>query len=142
MLENISNTAVAILSMTIGGVSIGGLIAFAIAFIKYIVKERKRRLAEKTQNELTVETIKQCFQDVLLPKNIKLDVSNKIQQPLKEGLEDIKLAVMEKITLTEEELKLILQILAQFNHVKKLPEETQAQIAYVIDKGTTEEVQL
>lgn len=142
MFEGIAGTVSQILSLTIGGISLGGIIAFGIAFIKYVVKERKRRLKEKNQQELTTETIKECFKDVVLPKSLKLDVRNKIEQPIKEGLLQIQEAINERLVITQDELKLILTILSQLTHVKKLPEETQEQIAAIVEKGDEVEVKL
>ena len=142
MFEGIASTVTQILSLTIGGISIGAIITFGIAFIKHIVKERKRRLEEQNSKELTTDTIKECFKDVVLPKSLKLDVSNKIEKPIKEGLLQIQQSINENLIITQEELKLILSILSQFTHVKKLPEETQNQISAIVEKGDEIEVEL
>lgn len=135
MFEEISNQVLAILSITVGGVSVGGIVGMAIYVIKQIRANRK-------QITVTKESIEKAFQDAVLPKSIKLDVSNKIEKPIKEGLAQIELAMKEKIEHLEQGEQLILSILQMFSHVQKLPEEVQKAIADYTEGENSKDVTL
>lgn len=139
MFEQISNQAVAILSISIGGVSIASILATAISLIKSMINLKKEG---KQSKEETKQLIEEAFKDAVLPKNIKLDVSNKIEKPIKEGLEIIQQSVNDALARVDDMEKLILSILSQFSHVQKLPEDVQKKIDDYVYDGVTEEVQL
>lgn len=139
MFEEISGQVMAILSITVGGVSIGSIVAMVIYMVR---KLRKANAAMDKALTVTEDKIEQAFQNVVLPKNIKLDVSNKIEKPIKEGLQQITLSLEEQIKRIEQGEELILQILKEFSHVQKLPVETQQAIAEYVDGCTSKEVKL
>lgn len=124
-----------VVSTVIGSIDIVGLISVIIYVIKSAVANRKAR-------QLTKEQVEEAFKNAVLPKNIKLDVSSKIEKPIKEGLEEIRLLLNDKLKRTDEGEQLILSILSLFSHVKQLPEEVQQQIQDFLEPNTTEEVKL
>lgn len=124
-----------IVSTVIGSIDVVGIIGVIIYVVKANVTNSK--LAETTK-----ETIETAFKDAVLPKNIKLDVSSKIEQPIKEGLATIQTYIEDALSRTNEGEQLILQILSLFSHVKQLPTEVQEQIQDFLEKDTTEEVTL
>lgn len=131
-----------IASITIGGVSIVTIISLAIAFIRQIVSLRKERTAVKQEMIVTKQQIEDSFKNAIFPKNIKLDVSKKIEGPIKDGLAKIEATVKDELQDAFKGQRLILAVLSQFSHVQKLPEATQEAIKDYLDKGATEEVEL
>lgn len=135
MFEEFTNQAMGILSLTIGGVSISAIITLAIYLIRAII-------ANKKEVVITKKHVEEAFKSAVLPKNIKLDVSNKIQAPIKEGLAQIQIHMADKLERVERGEKLILKILSQFSHVDKLSKDVRDEIADFIDDGVTIEEEL
>ena len=133
---------VSVLSLSIGGVSIFTIIANVVYCVKAIAKNRKETKAIAKQMELNKTSIEEAFKNAVLPKTIKLDVSSKIEKPIKEGLSQIREDNRESLELIHKENVLILKVLNQFTHVKKLSEEDQEAIADIVNEEATEEVQL
>lgn len=110
-----------VLGLTVGGVSVAALITSLICLIKSIINLKR-------ENRLTRQFIEEAFQKAVLPNTVKLDLSSKIEQPLKDGFESMRRVMEETLKHLDKGEKLILSILSQFSHVSKLPEETQAEI--------------
>jgi len=135
MFEEITNQMTTILTLSIGGISLGSIIALAIALIKMAIKNKKT-------SATTTQQIEAAFRNVVLPKNIKLDISNKIEVPIKNGFNQIAAVVDERFNKLEEGQRLTMAILSQFTHVQKLPPETQAEIMEYTNKDITETIDL
>ena len=135
MFESISNQVVAIFSLSIGGISLGSMIGMLIYCI-YLVITNKKNLA------VSKKTIEDSFKNVVLPKNIKIDISNKIEKPIREGLEVAGDKIQKVLEQVEQGEKLMLTILALFSHYKKLPEEVQEQIQDFINSQHSMDVSL
>lgn len=129
-MDAITSTVASILSLSVGGVSIVTIIGMIIYCI---------RLAIVNKHNLTVttKTIEEAFQNVVLPKNIKLDISNKIEKPIKEGFEkvgDLINGSLERIAKGEQ---MMMKILVLFTHFQKLPEDVREEIEDFINEETT-----
>lgn len=137
MFEQVQQYAIEILSISIGGISLGTIIGMAIYLI---VSVRKY----KSEINVTKEGIETAFQNVVLPKSIKLDVSNKIQKPIEDGLRTISDTLGIKIEDLQEGIKLLLLILSQFTHVQKLTDEQQEELKTYLSnlQNDEKEVQL
>lgn len=120
-MDSISSTVTSILSLSIGGVSVATIIGMVIYCI---------RLAIVNKHNLTVttKTIEDAFKEVVLPKTVKLDISNKIDKPIREGLESIGDLLNNSLVRMERGEQLMLKILILFTHYQKLPEETRQEI--------------
>ena len=141
-MDNIQNTILFIFSLSIGGVSILTLLADVIYCVKSIKKMHKAMKKNEENIVVSKENIEQAFKDAVLPKTIKLDVSSKIEKPIKEGLNQMRDDNKEALAKIHEENVLILKVLSQFTHVKKLSDEDQEKIADIVNQEVTEEVQL
>lgn len=135
MFDQISNSVLAILSISVGGISLGSLLGM-IVYVAYKLAKLKK------ENKITKATIETAFKDAVLPKNIKLDVSGKINEPIAAGLERIKTYLSYEIERIMEGEKLILAILSKFNHTAKLTDEEKAKLEEYLEKGATEEIKL
>ena len=93
MFDQFSTQITQILSMTIGGVSVGTIIAAVIYCIKSIKSIRtdaaKNKIDTDEQLKITKDFIEQSFKNAVLPQKIKLDISSKIEKPIKDGLTKI-----------------------------------------------------
>lgn len=141
-MDNIQNTILFIFSLSVGGVSILTILADVIYCVKSIKKMRKT--VKKNEQDILVskEYIEEAFKEAVLPKTIKLDVSSKIEKPIKDGMSKMMEYNAEALLKIHEENVLILKILNKFTHVKKLSDEDQEKIADIINEEVTEEVTL
>lgn len=141
-MDNLQELMLLILNASINGVSIITIIANVIYIIKSLRKARKEIKQNIKEVQLNKQQIEEAFREAILPKTVKLDVSSKIEQPIKEGLakmqEDNKLA-LESI---HEENVLILKVLSQFSHVQKLSEKDQEKISDIANDNVTETIVL
>lgn len=139
-MDNFQELFTYIISLSIGGVSLAtvfGILIYIVKFARNIVK----KLKENEQNiEVTKEQIENAFKEAVLPKTIKLDVSSKIEKPIQEGLKTIREDNEESLHDLKEELVLILKILNQFTHVKKLKDEDREKIDDIVNEEVSEEV--
>lgn len=137
MFDQITDGIMNILNLSVGGVSLGAVIVMIIYVTHAIVKNRK-------DIKITKEYIEEAFQNAVLPSTIKLDVSNKIALPIKEGLAQITDTLNSTLLEIKEGIKYNLEILEQFSHVQKLPTEEQEKIKTYLEKSVevTKEVKL
>ena len=131
-----------ILGLSVGGVSLATVLANVIYCVKAIKRARKEAKATKNEVAVTKEYVEQAFKDAVLPKTIKLDVSSKIEQPIKEGMQKIEQVNKDQLEQIHQENVLILKVLNQFTHVKKLSEEDQEAIQDIVNEEVTEEIKL
>ena len=141
-MDGLSELFWAILSLSVGGISVGTVFATVIYVVKSIRKSRKEQKLQKENIKVTKEQIEQSFKEAVLPKTIKLDVSTKIEQPIKQGLQQIRDDNKEALESIHEENRLILAVLSNFTHVQKLSKEDQEAIADIVDREIIEEVKL
>lgn len=141
-MDGIQELILAILGISIGGVSVGTILATVIYVVKSIKRNKKEIKNAKAEVTITKEYVEQSFKNAVLPKTIKLDVSSKIEQPIKEGMAKIEELNKEQLEQIHKENVLILKVLNQFTHVKKLSEEDQEAIADIVNEEVTEEVKL
>lgn len=121
-----------IFSLSIGGVSVVTILSMAIGVAKSIHKNRKQMRQHEEQIKVTKETIESSFKNAVFPKTIKLDVSKKIQEPINKAMEELKASNDNQLAQIKEENRLILEILSQFTHTKKLPIEEQEKISDIV----------
>lgn len=141
-MDEIQVLIMSILGMSIGGVSLGTVLAVVIYCVKSIRRNRKEAQRAKQEVQITKDYVEQAFKNAVLPKTIKLDVSSKIEQPIRQGMQKITEINKEQLEQIHNENVLILKVLNQFTHVKKLSEEDQEAIADIVNKEVTEEVKL
>lgn len=146
MLDQYGEQIMQILSMSLCGVSLATIIANVIYCVKSIKRAAARAKSDKEefQKQLTVskEYIETSFKNAVLPSKIKLDVSEKIEKPIAEGLAKMEDNQKEYLQKIHEENQLILKVLSQFTHTKKLSEEDQDKIKEIVGEAATEEVKL
>lgn len=141
-MDEIQVLIMSILGMSIGGVSLGTVLSVVIYCVKSIRRNRKEAQRAKQEVQITKDYVEQAFKNAVLPKTIKLDVSSKIEQPIRQGMQKITEINKEQLEQIHNENVLILKVLNQFTHVKKLSDEDQEKIADIVNQEVTEEVQL
>lgn len=135
MFENISNQVMTILSLSVGGVSVASILGMIVYCIRLAIVNKKNLTVSQT-------TIENAFKEVVLPKNIKLDISNKIEKPIKEGLALASEKISEVLERVEKGEKLMMQILVLFTHYQKLPEDVREQIEDFINEQNSVDIKL
>ena len=141
-MDGFQEVILSILGLSIGGVSLATVLANVIYCIKAIKRAKKEATAAKDEVTVTKEYVEQAFKDAVLPKTIKLDISSKIERPIKEGMTRIEELNKEQLEQIHRENVLILKVMSQFTHVKKLSEEDQEAISDIVNEEVTEEVKL
>lgn len=116
MFDAIQASALEILSLSIGGVSLFTILAFTYYVIKFIRKFKK-------DNAVTKDVIQDAIKEAFVPTNYKIDLSKKLEGPLKEGLQKIQENLDTELLTFKENLRVILSIVSKFNHVERLSEE-------------------
>ena len=141
-MDGLQEVILSILGLSVGGVSLATVFANVIYCIKAIKRAKKEAQAAKKEVAITKQYVEQAFKDAILPKTIKLDISSKIERPIKEGMTRIEELNKEQLEQIHRENVLILKVMSQFTHVKKLSEEDQEAIADIVNEEVTEEVKL
>lgn len=146
MLDQFSEQIMQILNLSICGVSLATILAnviYCIRSIRRASKEAKRNKEDVDKRlEVSKEQIEEAFKNAVLPSKIKLDVSSKIEKPIKEGIEKMEENNKEYLQSIKEQNLLILKILSKFTHTKQLTEEEQEELKEIIGESKTEEVEL
>ena len=130
-MDAISSTVTSILGLSIGGVSVVTIIGMVIYCIRLAVTNKKNL-------QVTKEAIEEAFKNVVLPKNIKLDISNKIEKPIREGLESVGVQINSALEQIAQGEQMMMKILVLFTHFQKLPNDVREQIEDFINKETTD----
>ena len=134
MMDAITNNIMTILSFTIGGVSLVSIICSVIWVLRQVVKVRK-------DGKLTKESIEAAFKEAVLPKTVKLDISNKIEEPIRLGFEKISAQVTSRLANLESEIVIALKILAKLTHANALSEEDKDTLDRILnDVSISEEI--
>lgn len=131
-----------ILTLSISGVSLVTIFGVIIYIVKFGRKVFKKLKQNEENIDVTKKQIEDAFKEAVLPKTVKLDVSSKIEKPIQEGLKTIREDNKESLKNLKDELTLILKILNQFTHVKKLSDEDREKIDDIVNNEVTEEVTL
>lgn len=146
MLDQFSEQIMQILNLSICGVSLATILAnviYCIRSIRRAAKEAKRNKEDVDKRiEVSKEQIEEAFKNAVLPSKIKLDVSSKIEKPIKEGIEKMEENNKEYLQSIKEQNLLILKILSKFTHTKQLTEEEQEELKEIVGESKTEEVKL
>lgn len=141
-MDNLQELIFMILTCTINGVSLVTIFANVITMIKSIRRMKKDIKKNADDVQMSKAQIEEAFKEAVLPKTIKLDVSSKIEQPIKKGLAQMQEDNKQALEAIHQENKLILKVLSQFSHVQKLSEADQEQIADIVNDEVVEEVKL
>lgn len=146
MLDQFSEQIMQILNLSICGVSLATILAnviYCIRSIRRAAREAKKNREDVDKRlEISKEQIEEAFKNAVLPSKIKLDVSSKIEKPIKEGIEKMEENNKEYLQSVKEQNLLILKILSKFTHTKQLTEKEQEELKEIIGESKTEEVEL
>lgn len=129
MFEEAIPTLMNILSLSIGGISLGSVVVMGIVLGRRIKK-----------TALTKDYVEKAFEKAVLPANIKLDVSKKVVPLVKSALAEIKVDLKgsvkemnDEIVAVKKSIKLMLAILSKFSHTDMLTEEEKADIRDILN---------
>ena len=124
-----------ILSYTIGGVSLGFIVYLSIYMIRYFRKLKK-------DNELTPTTILDCFKQVVIPKDIRINLSRSIKPVIKKEIEENIKPIIQSYNKLLLQNYLMLSILSKFTHAEELTEQEQTLLAELLNDGSVLEVDI
>jgi flavodoxin len=137
-MEGLYEQVMSTLAFSLGGVSLGAV----IIGLWVLVLRIKRTSISK-------DHIEQAFKNAVLPSEIKINLSNKIMPVIEQMSQEVKKSMLEaqgkaneELTCMKEQVKLVLTILSQLNHVEKLTKEQKNAIQTILKNDTSVDVQV
>lgn len=124
-----------ILSYSIGGVSLGFIVYLVIYVMAYFRKMKK-------ENGLTEKTIIDCFKQVVIPKDIRINLSKTMKPIIKKEIEDNIKPILKSYNKLLLQNYLMLSILSKFTHAEDLTEEEQTLLAELLNDGSILEIDI
>lgn len=124
-----------ILSYSICGVSIAVILGLLIDYIR----ERRRFRKEKS---LTKEAIVEGFKEVVIPKDLRINLSKKIDPAIKEAIGEYMKPLIKYCQKMEAENLMMLKIMSKFTHVEKLTEEEQLFLSKLLNSEIESEINI
>lgn len=121
-----------ILNYSIMGISLGAILSLAIYCIRYIIRSKK-------DIKITKESIEDAFKNVVLPKDLRINLSNKIDPAIKEALKKYLEPITKAYNKIAIQNQLMLSIMSKFSHTEKLTEQEQQLLHDLLkDMGSSE----
>lgn len=124
-----------ILSYSICGVSIAVILGLLIDYIR----ERRRFRKEKS---LTKDAIVEGFKEVVIPKDLRINLSKKIDPAIKEAIGEYMKPLIKYCQKMEAENLMMLKIMSKFTHVEKLTEEEQLFLSKLLNSEIESEINI
>ena len=124
-----------ILSSSICGVSIAVILGLLIDYIR----ERRKFRKEKS---LTKEAIVEGFKEVVIPKDLRINLSKKIDPAIKEAVGEYMKPLIKYCQKMEAENLMMLKIMSKFTHVEKLTEEEQLFLSKLLNSEIESEINI
>lgn len=124
-----------ILSYSICGVSIAVILGLLIDYIR----ERRRFRKERS---LTKDAIVEGFKEVVIPKDLRINLSKKIDPAIKEAIGEYMKPLIKYCQKMEAENLMMLKIMSKFTHVEKLTEEEQLFLSKLLNSEIESEINI
>lgn len=124
-----------ILSYSICGVSIAVILGLLIDYIR----EKRRFRKEKS---LTKDAIVEGFKAVVIPKDLRINLSKKIDPAIKEAIGEYMKPLIKYCQKMEAENLMMLKIMSKFTHVEKLTEEEQLFLSKLLNSEIESEINI
>lgn len=124
-----------ILSYSICGVSIAVILGLLIDYIR----EKRRFRKEKS---LTKDAIVEGFKEVVIPKDLRINLSKKIDPAIKEAIGEYMKPLIKYCQKMEAENLMMLKIMSKFTHVEKLTEEEQLFLSKLLNSEIESEINI
>lgn len=124
-----------ILSYSICGVSIAVILGLLIDYIR----EKRRFRKEKS---LTKDAIVEGFKEVVIPKDLRINLSKKIDPAIKEAVGEYMKPLIKYCQKMEAENLMMLKIMSKFTHVEKLTEEEQLFLSKLLNSEIESEINI
>ena len=124
-----------ILGFSIGGISLVTVFGIFIAYLKEYRKAKKER-------EVTKEAIVEGFKEVVIPKDIRINLSNKIKPVIQEEIQTGLKPIVEAYNKLQSQNLIMLKIMSKFTHVEDLTNEEQKLLRELIEDSSISEIDL
>lgn len=124
-----------ILGFSIGGISLVTVFGIFIAYLKEYRKCKKER-------EVTKEAIVEGFKEVVIPKDIRINLSNKIKPVIQEEIQTSLKPLVEAYNKIQSQNLIMLKIMSKFTHVEDLTDEEQKLLRELIEDSSISEIDL
>lgn len=124
-----------ILGFSIGGISLVTVFGIFIAYLKEYRKAKKER-------EVTKEAIVEGFKEVVIPKDIRINLSNKIKPVIQEEIQASLKPIVEAYNKLQSQNLIMLKIMSKFTHVEDLTDEEQKLLRELVEDNSISEIDL
>lgn len=124
-----------ILGFSIGGISLVTVFGIFIAYLKEYRKAKKER-------EVTKEAIVEGFKEVVIPKDIRINLSNKIKPVIREEIQTGLKPIVEAYNKLQSQNLIMLKIMSKFTHVEDLTDEEQKLLRELVEDNSISEIDL
>lgn len=124
-----------ILGFSIGGISLVTVFGIFIAYLKEYRKAKKER-------EVTKEAIVEGFKEVVIPKDIRINLSNKIKPAIQEEIQASLKPIVEAYNKLQSQNLIMLKIMSKFTHVEDLTDEEQKLLRELVEDNSISEIDL
>lgn len=124
-----------ILGFSIGGISLVTVFGMFIAYLKEYRKAKKER-------EVTKEAIVEGFKEVVIPKDIRINLSNKIKPVIQEEIQTGLKPIVEAYNKLQSQNLIMLKIMSKFTHVEDLTDEEQKLLRELVEDNSISEIDL
>ena len=124
-----------ILGFSIGGISLVTVFGIFIAYLKEYRKAKKER-------EVTKEAIVEGFKEVVIPKDIRINLSNKIKPVIQEEIQAGLKPIVEAYNKLQSQNLIMLKIMSKFTHVEDLTDEEQKLLRELVEDNSISEIDL
>lgn len=124
-----------ILGFSIGGISLVTVFGIFIAYLKEHRKAKKER-------EVTKEAIVEGFKEVVIPKDIRINLSNKIKPVIQEEIQAGLKPIVEAYNKLQSQNLIMLKIMSKFTHVEDLTDEEQKLLRELVEDNSISEIDL
>lgn len=124
-----------ILNYSVCGISVATIIGLVIYVIRYAITAKK-------EIQVTKQSIEEAFKNVVLPKDLRINLSSKIDPAIKEALEKYLEPITKAYNKIALQNQLMLSIMSKFSHAEKLTEEEQKLLHDLINGMGSSEINL
>lgn len=131
MVENIIEN---ILGYSICGISLGFVIYLVIYVVVFIRKAKR-------ENKITHDTIVECFKDVVIPKDLRINLSKTIKPVIKDQIVESIKPITESYNKLLLQNHLMLSILSKFTHAQDLTEEEKTLMEELLKDPSIQEIE-
>ena len=124
-----------ILNYSIMGVSVAAILSLVTYVIRYIMKSKK-------DIAVTKQSIEEAFKNVILPKDLRINLSSKIKPAVQEAVREYLEPILKAYNKVALQNQLMLSIMSKFSHTEKLTDAEQKLLHDLVNEMDSTEIDI